>query len=141
MEQEIEELSGDDQARLDKHRQWLLGHYEKDPEGSYVGYAAKLVLVDIILESRWVLPGETWKLQSLGVALGDALAEYLELRWMAVEDEYGRTPALIGEVANMRVFPLTMISKRVEQGEDVSCKELFKSVVDEVRNLMQLVGN
>lgn len=141
MKQRVEELSFDDVARLEKHREWLLGHYATNPAESYSGYAAKLALVDTILTSGWVMPNETWKLQSLGVALGDALAEHMALRWVAVEDEYGRDPALQDGSTSLKLYPLTMISKRVEDGEEPKAGELFLALrrkVEDVR--LQLEG-
>jgi hypothetical protein len=51
------------------------------------------------------------KLQCLGVALGDALAEELQMEWVTVEDEYGKDPALRFPGTTVIAFPLTMISK------------------------------
>lgn len=142
MQQRVEELSFDDTARLEKHREWLLGHYASNPAESYSGYAAKLALIDTILTSGWVKPNETWKLQSLGVALGDALAEHMALSWVAVEDEYGRDPALKDGGTSLKLYPLTLISKRVEDGEKPKAVELFVALrrkVEEVR--LKLRGN
>lgn len=136
MQQRVEELSSDDVALLQKQREWLLGHYASNPSESYSGYAAKLALIETILASGWVKPDETWKLQSLGVALGDALAEHMALRWVAVEDEYGRDPALQDGSTSLKLYPLTVISKRIEAGEDPKVAELFLGLcrkVEEVR--------
>ena len=142
MQQRVEELSQTELVRLAKHREWLLGHYVSNPEQSYEGYAAKLVLIDRILASGWIKSDETWKLQSLGVALGDALAEYLGLHWVAVEDEYGRDPALQDGATSLKLYPLTMISKRVENGETPEAVDIFKSLVRKIETLRpQLNGN
>ena len=47
---------------------------------------------------------------------------------MSIEDEYGRDPALIFEGTSIVVFPLTMISKRIEKGEDIDVYDLFKGI-------------
>jgi len=47
------------------------------------------------------------------------------LTWAAVQDNYGRDPALTLEGTSIRVFPLTSISKRVERGEEVDVYVLF----------------
>ena len=136
MDQRVEALSESDRADLSKRRDWILGHYENDPVASYSGYVAKLVLVDTILRSRWVEPEETWKLQCLGIAFGDALVDHLDLHWVVVEDEYGRDPALQDRTTSLKLFPLTMISKRVEEGQDIDVVQLFTQIcgkVDEVR--------
>lgn len=41
-----------------------------------------------------------------------------------IEDEYGRDPALLVSAAPVLLFPLTMISKRIEKGETVDVSEL-----------------
>jgi hypothetical protein len=134
------QLTDEDRARLQRHREWLLGHYEVDPKGSYSGWNAKLVLVDTILTSGWVRSDETWKLHSLGVALGDALMERMGLQWVIIEDEYGRDVALQDGDTSLRLFPLTMISKRVEKGESVDVTDLFNKVcagTDEYRRRLR----
>jgi hypothetical protein len=114
----------------------MRGHYETDPEASFADWSAKLVLIETVLRSGWVRPDETWKLQSLGVAFGDALAQYKTLDWVVVDDEYGRDPALRDGETSLKLFPLTMISKRVQEGETVDPIALFKELcakVDDVR--------
>jgi hypothetical protein len=61
------------------------------------------------------------------VTFGDALAQELGLRWIMVEDEYGRDPALKLDGTCVLVFPLTSISKRVERGEQVDAYQLFET--------------
>ncbi|KQW76851.1 hypothetical protein ASC89_16650 [Devosia sp. Root413D1] len=136
MDQRVEALSESDRADLSKRRDWILDHYKNDPVVSYSGYGAKLTLIDTILRSRWIEPEETWKLQCLGIAFGDALVDHLDLHWVMVEDEYGRDPALQDRATSLKLFPLTMISKRVEEGQDINVVQLFTQIcgkVDEVR--------
>jgi len=83
-------------------------------------------LIDAILKSNSIGADETWKLQSLGVVFGDALAQELGLIWVAVDDEYGRDPALSVPGTSMLSFPLTSISKRIERGETVDVFHLFE---------------
>jgi len=67
-------------------------------------------------------------LQSLGITLGDAFVQHLGLKWMFVKDEYGRDPVVVLEGTSIILFPLTMISKRIERGEDVDVHKLFEGV-------------
>ena len=50
------------------------------------------------------------------------------MKWVVVEDEHGRSPAVRMPGTSVILFPLTMISKRVEQGESVDVFELFNSL-------------
>ena len=67
-----------------------------------------------LLDQQILKPDQTYELQALGVALGDVLAEQYGLEWVVVDDDLGRSRALrYGEGEDL-VFPITMISKRVE---------------------------
>jgi len=136
MSQRVLPLDGDLAADIQAKRAWVLGHYERDPEASYSTVEAKLLLLDTILSNGWVEPTETVKLQALGVAFGDALAQELGLSWVAVDDEYGCDAALVLEGTSVKVFPLTMISKRVEDGEAVDVRELFAGACSMIRDIV-----
>jgi len=135
MAQRVLPLEGELAADVEAKRRWILGHYERDPEGSYSTVEAKLLLLDTILSNNCVEPSETVKLQALGVAFGDALAQELGLNWVAVHDEYGCDPALILEGTSVKVFPLTSISKRIEAGETVEVHELFTAACSTIRRI------
>src|SRR5262249_19452992 len=128
MEQKIEPLAPDDVAHMEKQREWVRGHHEPDARHQYDTVQGKLRLLDAILRSNWIAPTETWKLQSLGITFGDALAQQVGLSWVAVDDERGRDPALRYGNTSLVVFPLTMISKRVERGDAVDIYELFEGI-------------
>ena len=130
-------LEGDLAADVQAKRNWVVGHYERDPEASYATVDTKLRLLDTILSNGWVDPRETVKLQALGVAFGDALAQQLGLTWVAIDDEYGCDAALILEGTSVKVFPITSISKRVEAGEKVDVRELFEQACSTIRRIVQ----
>ena len=124
MEQRIEAFNPEDLERIEKLREWVVGHY--DDARAYEAVAGKLRLIQTILDNGWIAKDETWKLQSLGVAFGDALEqEVSELSWVMVEDEFGRDPALRWLDTSTLTFPLTAISKRVEDDVSVDVLELF----------------
>jgi hypothetical protein len=52
-----------------------------------------------------------------------------------VEDEYGRDPALRYKDTTLLVFPQTMISKRIEDGEGVDVRELFDGLRERVEEI------
>jgi hypothetical protein len=124
MDQIIEPLNEEDINRLQQHREWVVGHYD-DP-AAYESVAGKLRLIQTILDNGWIDTSETWKLQSLGVAFGDALVQEVpELFWVAVDDEFGRDPALRWMETQTLAFPLTAISKRIEDEVEVDVYDLF----------------
>ena len=95
----------------------------------------KLRVVSAVLASGWVAPTETWKLQALGAAFGDALSQELLLDWVTVEDELGSSAALNWPGTSVLSFPLTTISKRVERSEQVDVATLFKQACANLRDM------
>jgi hypothetical protein len=60
---------------------------------------------------------------------------YPDLSWVTVQDEYGTDPALRYKTTSILVFPLTMISKRVEDGRAVEVEYLYEATITRVREL------
>lgn len=125
MEQKIEPLSVEDAEHVETQRSWVRDHYDPEARHEYDTVEGKLRLLDHIIRAGWIEPTETWKLQSLGITLGDVFVQDMGLVWVAVEDEYGRDPALSLPGTSVLLFPLTLISKRIERGEDVDVRELY----------------
>lgn len=132
MMQTFHEMSGEEVARLEAQRSWVRDHYEPHARSRYDTIEGKLALLDAILANGWVQTSETVKLQSLGIAFGDALVQKLGLRWVTVEDEYGRDPALKLDGTSIVTFPLTAISKRAERGERIDVHALFESACSSI---------
>jgi hypothetical protein len=61
------------------------------------------------------------------------------LDWAVVEDEHGRDPALRFHDSTLLIFPLTMISKRIEDGEEVDVRSLFERVAASIEQLRDRV--
>lgn len=87
---------------------------------------ADLRVIQAIVDSAGLKSDQTFELQALGVALGDVLAAQLGLEWIALQDELGRSRALRFGETDVVLFPVTMISKRVEAGLPVSVEELWE---------------
>jgi hypothetical protein len=79
MDQKIGPLSAMDTSRLESQRSWVRNHYDPAARHQYDTLEGKLRLLETILRENWIRPNETSKLQSLGIALGDALAEEMGL--------------------------------------------------------------
>lgn len=118
-------LRVEERERIETARSWIKGHFSNNPDDRYATLEGKLSLIAAILQNGWVEKAETWKLQALGIAFGDALAQKLMLDWVTVDDEYGCDPALNWPGTSIYSYPLTTISKRIEKGEHVDVRELF----------------
>ena len=90
-----------------------------------------------LLDRRVLAPNQTYELQCLGLALGRVMVNRSALVWVTVEDEYGRDPAVNVDGTSVLLFPLTMISKRVEQGRDIPVEELYRTTVAEARRMAE----
>lgn len=100
-----------------------------------------LRLLQAVVDSGHLRIDQTYEWQSLGVVLGSVfVAEVEGLDWAMVEDEYGRDPALRFESTSILLFPLTMISKRIEQGEAVDVQALYDGVIEHVERIQREVG-
>lgn len=128
-------LRADELADLQAKRSWVRGHFLEEEQEKYETLAGKLAVLNAILGNGWVQATEAVKLQCLGVAFGDALEQQLGLKWMAIEDERGRDPGLVLPGTSIRLFPMTMISKRIERGEMVDVYELFGGVLKSVAGI------
>lgn len=95
-----------------------------------------LALIQQVLDSGSIEPEATYTLESLGMAFGKVFVEqHAGYDWWMVEDEYGRDPAIRFEQTALLTFPLTMLSKRVEDGESIDVVELFESLSERLAEL------
>ncbi len=125
-------MSGEDRLRLEKQEAVILNvlqsRYGKDV--SLKHSKEDFPFLQKVIDEKVFRSDQTYELQCLGIALGQIFAAETPLRWVMVEDEYGRDPALQYPDTTLRVFPLTMISKRVEQGREVDVADLFRGTMD-----------
>lgn len=73
-----------------------------------------LRLLQQLLDQRLVTATQTRELQAMGLIMGDLLARELGMDWVIYEDKMGRSRALRYKDSNNFLFPMTMISRRVE---------------------------
>jgi len=71
------QLEPEEQAWIEEARSWVKGHFNDEADSQYETLAGKLGVIAAVLDNGWVQPTDTWKLQSLGVAFGDAVAQGL----------------------------------------------------------------
>jgi len=120
---------------LDKQRA-VVEHYLRDEDRQkYQTAAGKLGLIRAVLAGKVFKPDETYKLQCLGIVLGDAFVKELKMEWVMIEDEHGRDPAVRLPATSIILCPLTMISKRIERGDEVDVFELFNGAATKVEEM------
>lgn len=88
----------------------------------------RLTALQAIVDAKHLTVAQTYELQCLGIVFGDALVGAGGLEWVMVDDEFGRDPALRMLGSDILLFPMTMLSKRVERGEAVDVAALFQVI-------------
>ena len=122
---------------IEAKRDWVKNQYAPDSLYKYNTVEGKLVLLNTILKSNWIEPTETLKLQCLGITLGDIFVQDMNFEWIEVEDEYGTDPALQLPGTSILIFPQTMISKRIENGEVVNIYEFYEGLKTRILEIRQ----
>jgi uncharacterized protein DUF3806 len=127
------ELSETDRARLDQQRAIVLAAAKQRYGTPVLTRTAKdLPVLQHLIDDKVFSKMQTYELQSLGIAFGDVLASELPLRWVMVTDEYGTDPTLRFKDTTVQVNALTMISKRIEKGEEVDLRELLRRTQEQL---------
>ena len=107
---------------------------EEDLDGTH----QDLELIQRVLDQGLVEPEATYTLQAFGLAFGRVfLNEFPDYDWWMVEDEHGRDPAIRYKETSLLVFPMTMISKRIEDGDPFDVPELFDGLAKQLAELIQ----
>lgn len=120
-------------ARIDelamRHLNQKLAHDKSD-----------LKLLQELLDKGAVRNNDSETLQAMGVVMGEILKQEHGLQWGVYIDRIGRSRAL--EVPGTRefLFPITMISRRVEVGGTVDVAALYakaSTIVEDIRREAQ----
>ncbi|MDH3519927.1 MAG: DUF3806 domain-containing protein [Myxococcales bacterium] len=89
------------------------------------GGTEDLRILQQLLDQHVLKRDQVYELQALGVVLGDVMVAQLGYSWVVVQDEIGRSRALRFADSDTLVFPVTMISKRVEKDIRFGVSELY----------------
>ena len=130
-------LAESDRQQLINHFNWVEGWIEPGHEEDFTSYEGKLTLIQQILNSGEISCDEVDKLQALGNYFGLAICEFTNWRFEVIEDEYGRDLSIQMPGTTAWIHCTTMLSKRVEAGEEIDVFNLFAQVVAKI----QAVGN
>jgi len=93
-------------------------------------------LLQRLLDRGIVRAEDVSTLQAMGVVLGDLLASELGLDWVMYDDDSGRSRALHDAQTDTYLFPVTMISRRQQVGNEKPVAAIYadaKTVVKQAR--------
>jgi hypothetical protein len=124
----LTDLSPEQVGRLDKQRAVIqeaaTKRYQAPP---LTRSMADLPVLQRLLDDGVFARTQTYQLQCLGVVFGDVLANELPLWWMWATDQGDAWPALKYKDTTIQLNALTLISKRIEDGEKVDLAALFRA--------------
>ena len=89
-----------------------------------------LDLLQALLDQQLVRPDQIRELQAMGVVLGDLLAAELGMHWVIYEDTAGRSRALRYQESEVFLFPITMIARRREVGDQTPVVVIYQKAYD-----------
>lgn len=123
-------------AQMDRQRAYVANLLRKHFPGTKVTRTrADLASLQRIIDGKLIPAQKTWEWQAVGVVFGDALVGAIPgLRWHEVTDAYGTDPTLRYESTFLQINAMTMISKRIEDGEDVDVAHLAAWLEDFIKN-------
>ncbi|MCQ2208438.1 MAG: DUF3806 domain-containing protein [Paludibacteraceae bacterium] len=136
MEQRIEELTEQDVKEIAERNDWVKGHLQDDAQDEYNTLEGKFHLLQGILRNGYYQKDETMELQTLGFCLGEMLNELLGTHWVKVTDDHGTDFAIRYKDSSIILFPVTMISKRVERDEEVDIELLLVESNDHMSEIL-----
>lgn len=140
-DQKVLSLSPADMLAQQKQRAVVEKYLSKeDLHGKYLTAAGKLGTLRAILQAKIFTVEQTYELQSMGIVLGDVFVQDMGFKWVIVQDSLGRDPALQYRDSKVLLFPLTMISKRIERGEEVDVFDLYNGIAAEATKQLKSAG-
>ncbi|WP_426050377.1 DUF3806 domain-containing protein [Brevundimonas sp. SL161] len=97
-----------------------------------LGYGGEIDLptLQLLVDADVVAVEDTWRLQGFGVCFGDAITHIAPISWRIIEDEWGRDPTLCWENSKVNLNALTVLSKRIEDGERPEVERLARELVN-----------
>jgi hypothetical protein len=132
----VEELGGSEKIKSQRQRE-LADKLARRHLGTPIrgGEIPDLTTIQRLLDDDSIPKEDVFEQQALGLAFGDVLAQQLDLHWVVVDDDYGRSRALRWKEEQDLFFPVTMFSKRIAQGSPVEVDDLYDQVADRVATL------
>lgn len=106
--------------------------------GSQVrGDSTDLDTLQRIIDRDLVDSEDSLTLQALGAVLGDVMRDQIEeLEWKVYEDELGRSRALCLRDTQECLFPITMLSRRMEVGLKPDVRRIYDDALERIEPLL-----
>ncbi|WP_111642002.1 DUF3806 domain-containing protein [Marinimicrobium alkaliphilum] len=101
------------------------------------GDKSDLELLQRLIDDDHIPPSDVLTLQALGAVLGNVLkTEVPQLQWKVYADNLGRSRALCLNDSKNCLFPVTMLSRRIEQGLQPNVSAIYDRALADVKPLL-----
>ncbi len=125
----VEELRWVDNGYLQRQRE-LVDEIARSEFGQRIRRdKSDIRTINRILEGGLIGVTEKQKLQALGVVIGDVFVTELNMQWRVYHDKKGKSRAVCLPDTNHCLFPITMISRRVEAGRAPDATNIYETGV------------
>ncbi len=94
------------------------------------GDSSDLALLQHIVNRGLIQKDERQLLQAMGAVFGNVLQQELGMSWMVYEDKKGKSRALCVAGTQDCLFPITMLSRRMEVGLLPNVQEIYDYCVE-----------
>ncbi|WNO11049.1 DUF3806 domain-containing protein [Teredinibacter sp. KSP-S5-2] len=133
----ISELNWLNQNFLEKQRKKANEITRSEFGSQFHGNLSDLSLLQRVVDEKVIKRDDTDSLQAIGVILGDVYAsQYKSLEWKVYEDELGKSHAVCVKDTQECIFPITMLSRRLEAGLNPNVKIVYEKGLDLVKSHM-----
>lgn len=89
-----------------------------------------LELLQRIVDNGLIDQDDTQQLQAMGAVLGNVMtADVPALEWKIYEDNVGRSRALCAKGSDQCLFPMTMLSRRMETGLKPDVSKIYEEAI------------
>jgi hypothetical protein len=85
-----------------------------------------------LLDQYIVNKKDTEIMQAMGMALGDVMAQELDMHWVIYEDKHGRSKALQYQQAQHFLFPVTMLSRRAAGKAPIDIQTIYDKAAQKI---------
>lgn len=90
-----------------------------------------LELLQRIVDRGLIPQNRVQDLQAMGVVLGNVMiADIPALEWKVYQDSLGRSRALCAKGSRECLFPVTMLSRRMEKGAKPDVKKVYEDAIE-----------
>lgn len=129
----IEDLRWVDEGYLQRQRE-MIDEMARFEFGQRIrGDIGDIRTINRILEKGLIGVTEKQKLQALGVVLGDVYVNELKMQWRVYQDHEGKSRAVCLPKTQHCLFPITMISRRIEAGASLDANDIYEKGVNLIK--------